>query len=71
MCCIFLSNQQRSVVTLEAWILIDRGIFYCTTFSFKMFISDVHKNLFDNFTENNARIFLQYFDGNSPLIIRS
>ena len=75
MCCIFFSNQQRSVVTLEAWGLIDRGIFYCTTFNFKMFIFDVYKNLFDNCNcfalLQRMPNFLQYFDGNSPVIIRS
>ena len=34
------------MVVLEA--LLEKGIFYCTTLNFKMFIFNIYKNLFDN-----------------------
>ena len=56
--------------------LIDKGIFYQATFSFKMFILfSVYKNLFGNCNSfalpQKCWNFLWHFDGNSPVIICS
>ena len=57
----------------DSWSLIDKGVFYRTTFNFKMVIFNIYKNLFDDYDSfalpQKSSNFLWYFDGNFPIII--